>query len=103
MDEKSWSKILAEVKPISISIAALLGSTKLLKFEGDKLDLGVYYKFHKDKLEENKNKQILEEAFRKVFDRQIKIECILTDAPPKTELTDIENKNIMTAAEEIFS
>jgi len=103
MDEKSWSKILAEVKPISVSVAALLGSTKLLKFEGDKLNLGVYYKFHKDKLEENKNKLILEEAFRKVFDRQIKFECTLTDAPAKTELTDTENKNIMTVAEEIFS
>ena len=74
-----------------------------MKFDGDKLNLGVYYKFHKDKLEENKNKQILEEALKRVFDKQIKFECTLTEAPPQVELTDTENKNIMSVAEEIFS
>lgn len=103
MDETTWKKILSEVKPISFSVASLLNSTKLLDFSGDKLKLGVYYKFHKDKLDEIKNKTILENAMQKIFEKQITIECTLTDLPPKSELTERVNQNIMTAAEEIFN
>ena len=103
MDEKSWSKILAEIKPISVSIAALLGSSKLLKFDGDKLNLGVYYKFHKDKLEELKNKKLLEDIATKIFEKTIRIECLLTEPPAKIQLTESKDDNILNVAEEIFN
>lgn len=103
MDEVTWKKIISEVKPVSFSIASLLGSTKLLDFSGDKLKLGVYYKFHKDKLDEVKNKKILEDAMQKVFEKEIRYECVLAEAPKNIELTENVNQNIMTAAEEIFN
>jgi len=65
--------------------------------------LGVYYKFHKDKLEENRNKEILESIFFKVLGKNVTYECVLTEIPKRSELTDVVNQNIMTAAEEIFS
>jgi hypothetical protein len=103
MNEETWKKILSEIKSTSISVASLLSSAKLLDFNGDSLKLGVYYKFHKDKLEENRNRKIMEEAMQRVLAKDIKYECVLAEAPVKLELTDNENKNIMTAAEEIFS
>lgn len=103
MDETTWKKILSEIRPISVSIASLLGSSKLIEFDGENLKLGVYYKFHKDKLEESKTKKILDEVTQKIFSKNVKIEYLLTEAPAKIELTDTKNENIMKAAQEIFS
>lgn len=103
MNEETWKKILSEIKSTSISVASLLSSAKLLEFSNDNLKLGVYYKFHKDKLEESRNKKIMEEAMQKVFSKQVRYECVLAEAPKNTELTENVNQNIMTAAEEIFS
>lgn len=103
MDETTWKKILTEIKSTSISVASLLSSAKLLEFDKDCLKLGVYYKFHKDKLEEERNKKIMIDAMQKIFEKEIKYECVLAEVPKNTELTDSQNQNIMTAAEEIFA
>lgn len=103
LDDISWRKILSEVKPINASIEGLLRSTKPMGMEGNSIKLGVYYKFHKDKLEEQKTKKMLEDVVLNVFGKDIKIDCLLTEAPPKVQLTDVVNKNIITVAEEMFS
>lgn len=103
IDKDSWNKILAEVKPINASIEGLLRMSEPLGFDGDNLQIGVYYKFHKDKLEEQKTKKMLEDVILKVFDRNTRIECFLNDSPPKVQLTNVKNENIMNVAEEMFS
>lgn len=103
MDETTWKKILSEIKSTSISVASLLSSAKLLEFNGNNLKLRVYYKFHKDKLEENRNKKIMEEATQRVLSKEVKYECILAEAPVKSELTENVNQNIIDNAQEIFS
>ncbi len=102
MDEMSWKRILEGVKPISLSIAGLLNSAKPISFEDNNLKLGVYYKFHKDKLEEAKTKKMIEEIALGVFGRDIRIECCLAEAPAKRELTDVKNENIISVAEQMF-
>lgn len=89
MDEISWNKILSEVKPISASIEGLLRLAKPFSIEGNSLKIGVCYKFHKDKLEENKTKQMLESVIEKVFQKQLKLECQLTE-PPKENILSVE-------------
>ncbi len=103
MDDFTWKKILAGVKPISLSIAGLLNSAKPLSFEDDKLKLRVYYQFHKDKLEETKTKKMLEDIAMSIFGREVRIECCLEAAPAKQELTDVNNQNIISVAEQMFS
>lgn len=103
MDEISWKKILSEVKPISSSIAGLLNSAKPLSFEDNKIRLGVYYQFHKDKLEETKTKKMLEDIALHIFGKDIRIECCLEEAPARRELTDVNNQNIISVAEQMFS
>lgn len=103
MNEENWKKILSEIRETSISVASLLSSAKLLEFSNDNLKLGVYYKFHKDKLEEARNKKIMEEAMQRVFEKEIRYECVLAEAPVKSELTEDVNQNIIEAAEEIFN
>lgn len=103
MDEFTWKKILSQVKPQSISVAGLLNSAKPLSLEENKLILGVYYQFHKDKLEEAKTKKMLEDIALNVLGKDIRVECTLTTAPPKVQLTDVDNQNIISAAKEMFS
>ena len=103
MDEMSWKRILEGVKPISLSVAGLLNSAKPLSFENNNLKLGVYYQFHKDKLEEAKTKKMLEDIALNVFGRDVRIECCLSEAPLKRELTDVKNENIISVAEQMFS
>ena len=103
MDEMSWKRILEGVKPISLSIAGLLNSAKPISLDENSLKLSVYYKFHKDKLEEAKTKKMLEDIALNVLGKDIRIECCLAEAPARQELTDVKNENIISVAEQMFS
>ena len=103
IDDTSWNKILSSVKPVSASIEGLLRSVKPIGIEGKSLKLSVYYKFHKDKLEEAKTKKMLEDIALSIFGENIRIECLLAEVPQKAQLTEVQNENIISVAEEMFS
>ncbi len=65
--EGKWGDILKLVRPKNHSVEALLRSTKPVAFDGEKLTLEVFYKFHKDKLETDKCRQIVEDAVGELF------------------------------------
>ena len=104
-----WNKILAQVKVINMSVEALLRAAKPMNFDGKTLTLGVYYRFHKERLEDLRNRQILEEVVEKVISIPTKVVCTLTEAPVKKEkekldivLTESEEGDIVKAAKDIF-
>ncbi|KKQ76755.1 MAG: hypothetical protein UT00_C0034G0010, partial [Parcubacteria group bacterium GW2011_GWA1_38_7] len=78
---------------------------------GNNLRLGVYYKFHKERLDEIRNKKILEDAIAGVFNNPIKVDCLLTEIPKevvkKVDLIEPQingtHPDISKVAEEIFS
>lgn len=103
MDEISWKKLLSSVKPISLSIAGLLSSAKPLGMDDNKLRLGVYYQFHKDKLEEAKTKKMLEDIALSILGKEVRIECCLEECQPKTaSLIETNDSNLVKVAEELF-
>lgn len=111
-DNSAWTKVLGAVRNINTSIEALLRATKPLEFDGKVLKLGVFYKFHKEKLEENKNRMILEEVVQKVLAVPAKIECVLTQIPstnpvPKKTTAVLkepigQDEDIIKVAKQIF-
>lgn len=106
MDETTWKEILSRVKPLSISVAGLLSSAKPLILDDNKLILSVYYKFHKDKLEETKTRKMLEDIALNVLGKDIRIECYLektSNIQNKANLIDINESNIIKTAEELFA
>ena len=103
MDSNTWTKLISAVKTHSISIGGLLNSAHIVEVNDKSLKLGVYYKFHKEKLEEAKTKKMLEDALQSVVGSNMGIEFSLAEAPAKRELTDVNNQNIITVAEEMFS
>lgn len=97
-----WGEILKEVKPMNHSVEGLLRSTKPLAYDGKSLSLQVYYKFHKDKLESDKCKQIVEGVVTKVMGVP-KIKLVLTLGNKKnSEIGGMVEEDIVKAAESIF-
>lgn len=110
LSEEIWRQILATVRPLNTSIEALLRAAKPVGFDGKTLTLGVYYRFHKERLEEVVHRKILEEVVAQVLGHpQVRVVCILSEPPPRKEvveekpvLTEGEDKDIIKIAEEIF-
>lgn len=98
-----WQKTVNEILGISASFGALLKTARLVDFNEGNLKLEVNYKFHKEKIEEMKNKTILENIAEKFFQYKIKLECLVAEVPVNTQLTEVKNDNILGVAEEMFS
>ena len=112
IEDDAWKNILDLIKPINASMEALLRAAKPVSYNGKCLTLGVYYKFHKERIEEAKHRKILEDVVAKVLQSPTKVTCILVDPPVKkiieeakvdTILTEGKDQDIIKAAEEIFS
>ena len=110
--DDAWQSILSMIKPVNASMEALLRAAKPVSYNGKCLTLGVYYKFHKERIEEAKHRKILEEIVAKVLQSPTKVTCVLVDPPPKriveeakveAVLTEGKDQDIIKVAEEIFS
>lgn len=102
-----WKTILTRVRPINTSIEALLRAARPVGYDGNNLTLGVYYRFHKERLEEVSHRKVLEDVAASVMGCPIKVTCTLTDPPikkdiPTPPLTETKDNDIIKIAEEIF-
>ncbi len=122
--EEVWGRVLTEIRPKNASTEALLRAAKPVEFDGKTLTLGVYYRFHKERLEANPHREILGGVVEELFGNPIRIVCTLTEPPVKksegsigdslsqdksdiisdsgTVLTESEDKDIIKVAKEIF-
>jgi DNA polymerase III subunit gamma/tau len=120
--DEIWKKILGEVRPKNAATEALLRASTPLGFDGESLTLGVYYSFHKERLEEKFHKGLLEEVLDSVLGKRVKVVCMLTEPPKKVEmdynlpdrgindslaedgqaLTESEDEDIIKIAKEVF-
>jgi DNA polymerase III subunit gamma/tau len=99
-----WQDILKAVRPQNHSIEALLRSTSPLEFNGQDLVLEVFYKFHKDKLESDKCRTLVEQTVENVFGvEKIKLKFKLGTKQKVQEISAAHvEEDILKAAEEIF-
>lgn len=111
VNDDIWKKILSEIHPVNISIEGLLRSSRPLTYDGNTLTLGVFYKFHKERLEESSHRKILESVMEKVLNCPTRVICTLVEPPAKViveeakhepVLTESAEPDIIKAAEEIF-
>ena len=75
--EGKWGNLLTAVKPFNYAVEAFLRATRPKSIKGNILLLEVFYPFHKDRLEESKNRKIVEEGISKVFGVDLGFECVL--------------------------
>lgn len=91
---KRWNEVLLAVRPHNHSLEALLRATKPAGFDGKCLALEVFYKFHKERLEEERYRGMVEEVISKVLCQPITIKYYLGQ---KNNQADI-----IKDAEEVF-
>jgi DNA polymerase-3 subunit gamma/tau len=118
LPDGAWSRILSEVGKLNASVEALLRAAKPIRLAGNTLELAVYYKFHKERLEEIKQRKILEEVAGRILDcSRLTVSCMLTEFPKRenvakediilvesqSALTKEEDEDIIKAAKRIFS
>ncbi len=111
VNDDIWKTILSAIHPINASIEGLLRASRPVGYDGKTLTLGVFYKFHKERLEDAHHLKILEDVIEKVLNSPTRVICTLVEPPPKkimeeakTEpvLTESTEPDIIKAAEEIF-
>jgi len=101
--QERWSKILALVKPYNHSLEALLRSCRPKSFDGRKLVLTSFYKFHQERLEELKNRTILERVLSEEFGERIKVRCVLGEKKPEKEEPQAANQSLEDEALKCFN
>jgi hypothetical protein len=108
--QEYWVQVLSKVKPENTSTEALLRAARPISYDGETLTLGVYYSFHKEKLETNHHRMLLESVIQEVVGNPVRVVCELTKQPKQTKqkkkknvvLTQSEDEDIIKIAEEIF-
>ncbi|HEX8923657.1 MAG TPA: DNA polymerase III subunit gamma/tau, partial [Patescibacteria group bacterium] len=73
-----WGKILTAVRSYNRSIEAFLRSARPKKIDGDRLIIEVFYPFHKDKLEEARNRKVVEQGIKEGLGVELGFECVLS-------------------------
>jgi len=102
IEDSTWKKIMHEVGITNTSIEALLRASKPIQYQDNKLTLGVFYSFHKEQLERQQNRLLLESAISKIVGKQIQIDFALAKRQ-ELALTDAKDEDIIRVAEEIFN
>jgi len=102
--KKSWKQLLVTVRPYNHSVEAFLRSAQPVRVEGNKLIAEVFYKFHKERLEDDRNRLIVEKGLQELFSVPILFECELASKMVKQiGVDDKKNEEEMyDVAKEIF-
>ena len=107
--QKNWNDFLQKVRPHNTHLTAILRSVRPFDFDGQNLTCEVFYRFHKEKLEEIKTIRLLEEIMEEVMGAKIKLRFVLakkTAVVPKpvksSDVVDIDSQELEKIAQEIF-
>ncbi len=106
----NWGVFLARIRPVSPHILALLRSTRPVSVDGDTLNLEVFFRLHKDRLEEPKIMDLLCDTFSEILESRVAFKMQLADRtskpPPAVSKSNVaepvEGQDVSRLAEEIF-
>ncbi len=100
---ENWTELLAAVKLRNITLEALLRSAKPIKGVNGTAQVQVFYKFHKEQLEQPKFKNLISECAAPIAGGRVKIEYELSQVPKKAELQESGKiKDLAALAEEVL-
>ncbi len=97
--QDSWPEILKQMSPPSVKMS--LKNGKVHAVDEKKVTISFSSSFHKDKVADTEASRAVEEIMKKIFKRQLKLECILQDEQADTQV-DEDTVNLADAAAEIF-
>ena len=77
--KEKWPEVLKQAREFSHSLPLVLRVGEPLALEGDTLQIGFKYRFHKERMNESKNRVVVEKIIKKFFGEEIKINSIIAD------------------------
>jgi len=93
----AWPNILKEVRSKNKSLEMFMKAAIPESFEDETLNLKFYYQFHKDRVEDNKNRTMIESVIEREVASPVKIRGIMGGKPPEKakpkELVQESQKN----------
>jgi DNA polymerase III gamma/tau subunit len=110
--EDQWNQTVAQLTSQYKAAGKMLVGTKVVRYEGNLVEVGVPGKFQFERLEENKNdvRGIIIRAFRKTIgDERIEVRFVLhnhdimSDSPPEDAVqSPVEGESLSHLVEEVF-
>jgi DNA polymerase-3 subunit gamma/tau len=108
LEDSVWYKILNETRARDAKVEALLRAAKPLGYGSGSLSVGVYYQFHKERLETTKIRTLFEDICAEHLGDRVRVSYVLKDRKKREDeaedqsLTSDTPEDIINAAEEIF-
>jgi DNA polymerase III subunit gamma/tau len=103
---EAWPQILNGIKPYNHSIAAFLLVCKPTDIVGGRLILAFPYKFHRERISELRNRQIVEKVIEDVVGARLQVDCVLAEqgtlAEQIVQTEPAESDDLIDTALEIF-
>jgi DNA polymerase-3 subunit gamma/tau len=87
--EALWPQVVRDVRPFSTTVQALLKDVRPIDVEGNTIVLLATSRFHKEKLEQHANRQIVEDVIKKRFGSVFAIRCT---TETRTETRDLRGQ-----------
>ncbi len=107
VDDALWQQVVNGIKGKNPTVEALLKASRPITVKKDSVEIGVFYEFHKDRLEHAPNKQALVDVICEAFGTSPKVSFVLDSSgrPPIAEftLTSSDSPAIIKAAKDIFA
>ncbi len=107
--EAKWSELLALVRGKNVSVEALLKAARPSNAQGNNLTLEVLYAFHKEQLEQQRHRAMVEGVMASLFGGECRINLVLAGSSAKKNSGDVVNvtgilkdEQVAQAVEEIF-
>lgn len=96
-----WDELLRLVKPLNHSLEAFLRGCEPYEVSGKIVTLRFFYKFHKDMVDQPKNRELVEREMAKIVGREFRIKTILGEkSQAKRVIKPEEVKNVTEVADE---
>jgi DNA polymerase-3 subunit gamma/tau len=73
-----WPDFLNALRPRNLSLEALVRSCEPVAVEGDVVVLAFTHNFHRGKVEEDQNRQVVEEVLSTLLGRRYRVRCVLS-------------------------
>jgi DNA polymerase-3 subunit gamma/tau len=72
-----WPELLNALRPRNLSLEALMHSCEPVAVEGDVVVLGFAHNFHRGKVEEDQNRQVVEDVLSHLVGQRYRVRCVL--------------------------
>lgn len=89
---RRWHELLEGIRPLNHSTEALLRAARPIELSGGYLTLEVFYKFHKERLESQKCREVIEQVIEEVLGIPLRVKYILGQ---KADLDEGEKASVL--------